>query len=689
MLCRFANDTPLKVLRHHLNLGRYNRDTDPIDLTSQYLTRGAKPWLPVMGEFHFSRCPRADWAREIAKMKAGGIRLVSTYLFWICHEEEEGTLDFTGENDVRAFVELCGQQGLFVVLRIGPWAHGEARNGGFPDWLLHKGLPLRTDDPAYLKLVRRWYTAIFRQVQGLFYEDGGPVIAVQLENELTDGAQHLLTLKRMAEEIGFRVPLYTVTGWNAASGARIPVDEVLPVFSAYPDAPWSEGTGPLPLSPHYVFRKERNDAAVGADLMQQTTPDGWHLPYERYPFATCELGPGQQSTYHRRVRISPMDAYALSLCKLGSGNNLIGYYMYHGGTNQIGKHSTFQESRATGYPNDYPIRNYDFDTALSEYGEARPQYGMLNLLHLFAEDFGDRLAPMPYVPSKKTPTPEDGTTPRAALRTDGRSGFVFVNHHQRHKVLDPWKNLVIEAEGICFPAIDVTQDVSFFFPFRMQVGERELSFATAQPICRQGDDWFFAQIPGIPAHYCFADKEEWTEREGEAAIADLGKTRIHTLPFAQAQYLRRLDGKLVLGDHSNWYCLDGTLHAIEGGTQRYWTFDGGRRISHTVPDASWQQAVLRKEPCKASFTPPYEEELFLGGVRPRSFWKLSVSSPCGFVEIRESFDVAELIVDGELAADCFGTGRPWRIPASLLYGKQCVLVTTPVNPAVYQEPGES
>ena len=157
--------------------------------------------------------------------------------------------------------------------------------------------------------------------------------------------------------------------------------------------------------------------------MQQTTPDGWHLPYERYPFATCELGPGQQSTYHRRVRISPMDAYALSLCKLGSGNNLIGYYMYHGGTNQIGKHSTFQESRATGYPNDYPIRNYDFDTALSEYGEARPQYGMLNLLHLFAEDFGDRLAPMPYVPSKKTPTPEDGTTPRAALRTDGRSGF--------------------------------------------------------------------------------------------------------------------------------------------------------------------------------------------------------------------------------------------------------------------------
>ena len=249
MHCQFVDGKPPVVLRHHLNLGRYNRDTDPVDLTSQYLTKGGTPWLPVMGEFHFSRCPRADWAREIAKMKAGGIRLVSTYLFWICHEEEEGVYDFSGENDVRTFVELCGQQGLFVVLRIGPWAHGEARNGGFPDWLLHKGLPLRTDDPAYLKLVRRWYTAIFRQVQGLFYEDGGPVIAVQLENELTDGAQHLLTLKRMAEEIGFRVPLYTVTGWNAASGARIPVDEVLPVFPPIRMPPGARGRVPCRSRP--------------------------------------------------------------------------------------------------------------------------------------------------------------------------------------------------------------------------------------------------------------------------------------------------------------------------------------------------------------------------------------------------------------------------------------------------------
>lgn len=332
------------LLTRHLKMGGANPAGIRLDLTNRYLTRAGQPFLPVMGEFHFSRCEAEAWPAELAKMKAGGVTIAATYLFWIHHEEIEGARRFTGNLDIRRFVLDCGRAGLAVVLRIGPWAHGECRNGGFPDWLVRKGIPLRCNDPAYLALVRGWYAAVFAQVQGLLYKDGGPVIGVQLENELVDDAAHLATLKQIAVEAGFDVPYYTVTGWNAAAGARIPADEVLPVFSAYPDAPWAAGTAPLPLSPHYVFNAERNDAAVGADLMARTAPDGWQLPYDRYPFATCELGCGQQSTYHRRVRISPMDAYALSLVKLGSGNNLIGYYMYHGGTNPVGRLSTMQES---------------------------------------------------------------------------------------------------------------------------------------------------------------------------------------------------------------------------------------------------------------------------------------------------------------------------------------------------------
>ena len=277
-----------------------------------------------MGEFHLFPAARPKPGRpELAKMKAGGVTIAATYLFWIHHEEIEGARRFTGNLDIRRFVLDCGRAGLAVVLRIGPWAHGECRNGGFPDWLVRKGIPLRCNDPAYLALVRGWYAAVFAQVQGFLYKDGGPVIGVQLENELVDDAAHLATLKQIAVEAGFDVPYYTVTGWNATPPARgFPPMRYSPVFSAYPDGALGRRHRAAAAFPRIMcLTPSATTRRVGADLMARTTPDGWQLPYDRYPFATCELGCGQQSTYHRRVRISPMDAYALSLVKLGSGNN--------------------------------------------------------------------------------------------------------------------------------------------------------------------------------------------------------------------------------------------------------------------------------------------------------------------------------------------------------------------------------
>ena len=91
-----------------------------------------------MGEFHYFRYAREDWKTELLKMKAGGIELVATYVPWLCHEEEEGVFDFEGQNNLRAFVTLIGELGMEAAVRIGPWVHGELRNGGFPDWLLKK-----------------------------------------------------------------------------------------------------------------------------------------------------------------------------------------------------------------------------------------------------------------------------------------------------------------------------------------------------------------------------------------------------------------------------------------------------------------------------------------------------------------------------------------------------------------------
>ncbi len=121
-----------EILSGHLNLGGKNNKGGEITLNSKHLIRDQKPWIPVMGEVHFSRLKREDWKRELLKMKAGGITVVSTYLFWIYHEETEGEFDFSGDLNIRKFLEICQEVGLEAVIRIGPWAHGECRNGASP-----------------------------------------------------------------------------------------------------------------------------------------------------------------------------------------------------------------------------------------------------------------------------------------------------------------------------------------------------------------------------------------------------------------------------------------------------------------------------------------------------------------------------------------------------------------------------
>ena len=227
MRIRFQPYQPSPVLSGHLRMGGKRPEGEEIAVNSRFISRNGVPVIPVMGEYHFCRDSRDNWERELAKIKAGGVGIVATYLFWIYHEETEGVFDFSGDLDIRAFIEACAAQGLEVIIRIGPWAHGECRNGGFPDWLQHSDIPLRTNDARYMEKARIWYEKIYEQVKGLFARDGGPIIGIQFENELVDNSDHLLALKKLALEIGYDAPIYTVTGWNSKYGARIPVDEVI------------------------------------------------------------------------------------------------------------------------------------------------------------------------------------------------------------------------------------------------------------------------------------------------------------------------------------------------------------------------------------------------------------------------------------------------------------------------------
>ena len=148
------------------------------------------------------------------------------------------------------------------------------------------------------------------------------------------------TLQKMAKEIGFCVPLYTATGWGGAVTGGM-----LPVMAGYCEAPWDSRLTELEANENYVFTGNRNDTLVANDhhVSEQLTFD----PAE-FPYLTAELGGGLQPTEHRRPVPVGTDIGAMSLTKLGSGVAMLGYYMYHGGTNPKGKFSTLEESKATG-----------------------------------------------------------------------------------------------------------------------------------------------------------------------------------------------------------------------------------------------------------------------------------------------------------------------------------------------------
>ncbi len=520
-------------------------DGSTITVNSQYLMRDGKPWIPVMGEFHYTRYPERYWEEEILKMKASGVDVISTYIFWIHHEEIEGQFDWSGQRDLRRFAELCAKHGMLLYPRIGPWAHGEARNGGLPDWVLKKSA-VRSNDPVYLAEVKRFYAQIGQQLHGLLWKDGGPVIGIQIENEYAlngpgQGREHLASLKGLAIESGLDVPLYTVTGWD---NAVVPDDLFLPIYGGgYPDAPWDASTDVLPPAGVYSFlfagRVAANMGAIGDNSAAVSRHDD-ELRAET-PFLTAEVGGGNQDTYHRRPVLAAGDVAATIPVMIGSGVNLLGYYMYQGGENPDGKLTALQESQRTGYPTDVPEKDYDFQAPLGEFGQMNSTLRELKLDNYFLQDFGAQLAPARVIePAPRPAGPADTSILRASARMDGQRGFLFVNNYIRERdiparpdaqfeVRVPGQTLLVPARPITIPA-----NSYFYWPVNLDLDGVTLRYATAQPILKikfGGETYaFFKSIQGIAAEFAFLpanrsaihlERGALSEKSGTLTVRDL------------------------------------------------------------------------------------------------------------------------------------------------------------------------
>lgn len=476
------------------------------------LLKNGKPWFPIMGEFHFSRCPSACWKDEIRKMKAGGVNILSTYVIWIHHEELEGDFDFTGRRSLRDFLNVCRECEMPVFLRPGPWVHAEVRNGGFPDWLMKKGWGLRTDDPRYLEKVRLFWEQVYCQAED-FMDN---IIGIQIENEYGHvgglrgeaGNQHMRTLTALAKRIGFETDCWTATGWGGAV-----IGDLLPVMGGYCDAPWMPADQALPPNRNYRFTRTRNDG----NLISDTHPEfALSFPKEDYPYLTAELGGGLQVTHHRRPFLHSGDIAAMALAKLGSGCSLLGFYMYHGGTNPRGKRSALQESLSSGGFSDLPVFSYDFQAPIREFGQMTDTVKELKLLAMFAEAFGGDLCEMdPVFDSADTSvsgfsrgsqtdsviygeSPDDGDLShiRAIVRRKEDRGYVFLSNYQRLCPMKPHRqvSLCLKTRNlqITWPARDIDSQTFFFYPFHFPLGETRLNWINRTPLTRLGTHvWVF------------------------------------------------------------------------------------------------------------------------------------------------------------------------------------------------------
>lgn len=518
-----------------------NYGGDRYGINDRYLTKEGRPWLPSSGELHYSRMPRELWDTELDKMKEAGLDIVSTYMFWIHHEEIEGEFCWDGNRNVGEFIDLCHAKGLEVALRIGPWSHGECRNGGFPDWLLKKcGEKVRCNAEPYMTYVRKYYERIVEHLNGRKF------FSIQIENELVSDTQHLETLYDLARECGFEADFFTATAWGF--DMRPLHHKMLPTFGGYPEQPWNQSTDKSLPNPHFFFTGVRSDSYIGNDLL----PVKEVVQDESVPYMTCEIGPGVQPYDHRRPKISTEDVLSMAVDTLGDGCNLLGFYMFHGGSNPVGKLSTMQESRDTGYPNDCPVISYDFQAPIGEAGYMRDSYYRLQSVLTFLQNYGEMLAPMaPVYPDCRPAGLEDTETLRCCLRSDGKGGFLFINNHHHGKRLPEHRDVEFEirladrvVEMSC-PVIPT--DATFLMPVGLTLGDSLLlEYAFAQPRAVDGRDYYFEEVDGVEPLFCFGDGTRQVIR----GRAEIGDVVIHVQPKTM---LVRGQGTALQFRHSGQY----------------------------------------------------------------------------------------------------------------------------------------
>jgi beta-galactosidase len=326
-----------------------NAQTAPVAATRHTFTVSGKQFQMdgklyqiIAGEMHYARVPRAYWRDRLRKAKAMGLNTITTYVFWNVHEPQHGVYDFTGQNDLAEYIREAQAEGLNVILRPGPYVCAEWELGGYPSWLLKdRSLVLRSDDPKYMAAEKAWFARLRQEITPLLLKNGGPIIAVQVENEygsFGDDKAYLEAVKSQLIEDGMGdTLLYTANPPNDLINGSLPE---LPTVINF-------GTG---------------DAQKSFTKLEQLRPDG--------PRMSGEYWVGWFDHWGDKHHVTDGTNEAAEIRWMLERGDSVNLYMFHGGTS----FGWMNGANSDGKNYQPDTTSYDYDAPLDEKGEPRAKF---------------------------------------------------------------------------------------------------------------------------------------------------------------------------------------------------------------------------------------------------------------------------------------------------------------------------
>ena len=380
-----------------------------------------KPFVVKAAEVHYPRIPRPYWEHRIRMCKALGMNTLCLYVFWNIHEQQKDQFDFTGNNDVAEFCRLAQKNGMYVIVRPGPYVCAEWEMGGLPWWLLKKkDIRLRERDPFFMERVKIFEQKVGEQLAPLTIQNGGPIIMIQVENEygsygedkpyvseIRDCLREIYSTPTATPSIPKKATSHSISKQSSPTLILTPEENEIAPLAKTNEAPTgavegSDGSGRGSVLLFQCdwssnFTKNGLDDLVwtmnfgtGANIDQQFRRLGELRPDA--PKMCSEFWSGWFDKWGARHETRPAKDMVEGMEEMLSKGISFSLYMTHGGTS----FGHWAGANSPGFAPD--VTSYDYDAPINEYGQATPKYWELRKM---MQKYSDKK--LPAVPKPAAP----------------------------------------------------------------------------------------------------------------------------------------------------------------------------------------------------------------------------------------------------------------------------------------------